>query len=298
MVAAAGDGGSLVTEIPFYKMTGSGNDFVMLDGRRTRADQWPGEQIRAICDRRNGVGADGLVILTPADPGAIRMQYWNADGSRAAMCGNAALCSGRLARSLAMVASDEFGLLTDSGRVQLRTLPEGEEAEINLPDILLPPEPIPEISLATGECWMSFLTVGVPHLVIRVENVDGVEPAIRGRTLRFHPALGPGGANVNFISRSPERASTWLIRTYERGVEQETLACGTGTVAAGIALAIHQEGELPLQFRSRGGLTLHVRAELHGSYASNIWLQGEGRMVFQGTWRPHRNIQQGQNLPR
>jgi diaminopimelate epimerase len=286
-----------VTEVPFYKMTGSGNDFVMLDGRRTRADQWPGDQIRAICDRRNGVGADGLVILTPADPGAVRMQYWNADGSPAAMCGNAALCSGRLARRLAMVASDEFRLLTDSGRVQIRTLREGEEAEISLPDIMLPPVPVPEISLAAGECWMSFLTVGVPHLVIRVENVDEVDPAARGRTLRSHPALGPGGANVNFISRSPKLAGTWLIRTYERGVEQETLACGTGTVAAGIALTSHQEDHLPLRFRSRGGPTLHVRADLHGSSATNTWLQGEGRMVFQGTWLLPRNTLQGHNLP-
>jgi diaminopimelate epimerase len=278
-----------VTEIPFYKMTGSGNDFVMLDGRHTRADQWPAGRIRAICDRRNGVGADGLVILTPADPDGVRMQYWNADGSLAAMCGNAALCSGRLALRLAMVSSSEFGLLTDTGRVQLRTLREGQEAEINLPDVLLARQPVPEISLAAGECWMSFLTVGVPHLVIRVQTVDQVDPAVRGRALRFHSALGPGGANVNFISCSPEDDDTWLIRTYERGVEQETLACGTGTVAAGIALAIHQEAHLPLRFRSRGGLTLQVRGDLVASSVTNIWLQGEGRMVFRGSWVPPSN---------
>jgi diaminopimelate epimerase len=297
VAAAAGAGGSFVTEVPFYKMTGSGNDFVMLDGRRTRADEWPGELIRAICDRRNGVGADGLVILTPADRGAVRMQYWNADGSRAAMCGNAALCSGRLARRLAMVSFDEFDLLTDTGRVQLRTLPEGEQAEVKLPDVLLPPKPVPEISPSAGECWMSFLTVGVPHLVIRVEDVDEVDPAVRGRMLRSHPALGPGGANVNFISRSSERDSPWLIRTYERGVEQETLACGTGTVAAAIALAVHQEDGLPLRFRSRGGLPLVVRSDLLGSSATNVWLQGEGRMIFQGTWLRSPNLLQGKTLP-
>ena len=285
-----------MTEVRFYKMTGSGNDFVMLDGRLTHSDQWPAERIRAICDRRNGVGADGLVILTPVSPDGVQMQYWNADGSRAAMCGNAALCSGRLARRLAMASSDAFALLTDTGQVQLHILPEREEAEINLPDVLLAREPVPEIGLAAGECWFSFLTVGVPHLVIRVEKLDQVEPVIRGRELRSDPALGPEGSNVNFISRSPEGDGTWLIRTYERGVEQETLACGTGTVAAGIALAIHQEADLPVRFRSRGGLTLHVRGDFMGSYFSNIWLQGEGRLVFQGTWLPHRNTLQGNNI--
>ena len=296
MAAAAGAGASFVTEVRFYKMTGSGNDFVMLDGRDTGSDQWPAERIRAICDRRNGVGADGLVILSPGDPAGVRMQYWNADGSRAAMCGNAALCSGRLARRLAMASCDEFALLTDSGQVQLHILPEGEEAEINLPDVLLAPAPVPGISLAAGECWISFLTVGVPHLVVRVEKVDQVDPALRGRALRSHPALGAGGANVNFISPSQEGDGAWVIRTYERGVEQETLACGTGTVAAGIALAIHQEAHLPVAFRSRGGLTLQVRGDLKGPYARKVWLQGEGRIVFQGTWLPHRNTLQGNNI--
>lgn len=265
----------------FYKMTGSGNDFVMLDGRTTTPKDWPTARIKTICDRRNGVGADGLVILAPSSAGVVRMRYWNSDGSPGAMCGNAALCSGRLAVALKMVASGEFCLLTDAGTVQVRAAPQTNHTEIRLPDFLIPAEP-PEIRLARGESWMAFLTVGVPHLVIRVDDVEAVDVLNRGGVLRSDPILGPEGANVNFISRSPGSAGPWFIRTYERGVEGETLACGTGTVAAGVALAYRGDERLPIQFRSRGGLLLEVRADISDSAVSNVWLGGEGRLVFQG----------------
>ena len=111
--------GTAVRGTLFYKMTGSGNDFVMLDGRATSPDRWPPDRVRAICDRRNGVGADGLVILTPDTPGSVRMSYWNSDGSHGAMCGNAALCSGRLSVDLELVRPGEFCLLTDAGVVRV-----------------------------------------------------------------------------------------------------------------------------------------------------------------------------------
>jgi diaminopimelate epimerase len=265
----------------FYKMTGSGNDFVMLDGRMTTAEDWPTARIQAICDRRHGVGADGLVILAPTGAGVVRMRYWNSDGSPGAMCGNAALCSARLAVTLKMVASGEFCLLTDAGTVQVRAAPQTNHAEIRLPDFLIPAEPL-EIPRIGGESWMAFLTVGVPHLVLGVEDVEAVDVVKRGRALRSDPILGPEGANVNFISRSPDSLGPWSIRTYERGVEAETLACGTGTVAAGVALAYRGDERLPIKFRSRGGLLLEVRADISDSAISNVWLGGEGRLVFQG----------------
>ena len=267
----------------FYKMTGSGNDFVMLDGRSTVADQWPPAQVRAICDRRSGVGADGLVILSPSAPDSVRMTYWNSDGSHGALCGNAALCSGRLAVRLGMVPPGEFCLLTDAGAVRVRSLPSGDEAEINLPDFTAPVD-FPGAGLAAGERWIARVTVGVPHLVIRVEDVEAVDLPGRGRPLRFDPALGPAGANVNFVSPASSREQPWLIRTYERGVEAETLACGTGTVAAAAALASRGEARLPIRFRSRGGPELLVRAELHGSRATGVWLGGQGRFLFSGVW--------------
>lgn len=139
----------------FYKMSGSGNDFVILDGRATQVDSWTPESIRAVCDRRRGAGADGLVILTPSTAEAVRMSYWNSDGSRAAMCGNAALCSGRLAAYLEMVPAGEFCLLTDAGPVRVRSAPSTEVAEINLPDLELEPN-LPTASPGEGSAgWPS-----------------------------------------------------------------------------------------------------------------------------------------------
>jgi diaminopimelate epimerase len=263
-----------------YKMSGSGNDFVVLDGRFTEAAHWAAPRVRAICDRRSGVGADGLVVLTPATADSVRMEYWNADGSHGALCGNAALCSGRLAVALELVPPGEFCLLTDAGVVRVRAAPTGDVAEINLPDVDLPREHggIPAL---TGERWLSLGTVGVPHLVIRVDDIEAADVAGRGRLLRSHGSVGPEGANVNFVAPA---GGSWLIRTYERGVEGETLACGTGTVAAALALESRGEARLPLRFRSRGGPELTVRAQLEGSRATGVWLGGQGRLIFRGVW--------------
>lgn len=267
----------------FYKMTGSGNDFVMLDGRTTTPEHWPPDQVKAICDRRSGVGADGLVILTPSTSSAVRLTYWNSDGSHGALCGNATLCGGRLAVHLEFVPPGEFCLLTDAGVVRVNSPAQGDQAEINLPDFDLPREPS-ELPMGPGERWMALATVGVPHLVIRVEDVDAVDVTGRGRPLRFDPRVGPAGANVNFVGPGGGGSEPWLIRTYERGVEGETLACGTGTVAAGVALASRGEAKLPLRFQSRGGPALTVRATLEDSRATGVWLGGQGRLLFRGLW--------------
>jgi diaminopimelate epimerase len=267
----------------FYKMTGSGNDFVLLDGRSTTPEAWPGPRIAALCDRRDGVGADGLVILTPENDDGVRMTFFNADGSRAAMCGNAALCSTRLAAHLELGASAGMRLLTDAGVVETRCLDAPAQAEIHLPDALVP-KPAPQIQRAAGERAVWVGTVGVPHLVVLVDDVKPVDVVGRGRPLRFDPTGGPDGANVNFVSRPAEPDSPWLIRTFERGVEGETLACGTGTVAAALALAAHCGIELPLEFLSWGGQPLLVRSTLRGDLATDVWLGGQGRLVFRGVW--------------
>lgn len=265
-----------------YKMSGSGNDFVMLDARCVDPAQWTAERIAAVCQRRAGIGADGLVLLAPESAEDVRMTYWNADGSRAAMCGNAALCSARLAVYLEMVPPGELCLLTDAGAVPARAEKSGECAEIHLPDTRVP-GPVPGISRIRGEQWIGLATVGVPHLVIRVEDIEAVDVPGRGRELRHAPETGPAGANVNFIAPSAA-GGPWLIRTFERGVEGETLACGTGTVAAALALESRQEAGLPARFLTRGGPALDVRATVDGPCASNIWLGGQGRLVFRAIW--------------
>jgi len=266
-----------------YKMTGSGNDFVVLDGRAADPADWTPARVAQLCDRRTGVGGDGLVILSPETPDSVRMIYWNSDGSRAAMCGNAALCSARLAAFLELVEPGEMCLLTDAGVVQARSMPGSDRAEIRLPDFELAAA-LPDFERAPGERWMAFATVGVPHLVIGVDDIENIDLLGRGRTLRYDARLGAAGANVNFVAEPARPGAPWRIRTYERGVEGETLGCGTGTVASGVAVAARGWARLPATCASRGGEELLVRAELRGRQASEVWLGGQGKLVFRAVW--------------
>jgi diaminopimelate epimerase len=262
-----------------YKMTGSGNDFVFLDGRETALADWSTERIVAVCDRRTGVGADGLVLLEPEGPEQVRMHFYNSDGSRAAMCGNAALCSTRLSHHLGfLTANATMTLQTDAGGVRARCTSAPDGAEINLPACPMPVG-VAEIVPIEGESWVRFTTVGVPHLVVFVDDLEQIDLPRRGRELRYHAALGSAGANVNFVAQ-PALGAPWPIRTYERGVEGETLACGTGTVAAAIAITAMTDGTFPMAFISRGGFPLTVRATTSGDLARDVWLEGQGRLVF------------------
>jgi diaminopimelate epimerase len=266
----------------FHKVTGSGNDFVFLDGRETALDAWPAERIERICNRREGVGADGLVILEPAGESAVRMTYFNADGSRAGMCGNAALCSARLIQHLGLAPDSGVTLLTDTGPVETRCVGPGWMAELRLPDFRAPVDL--RLSLAPGERRMASVVVGVPHLVVLVDDARKVDVASRGRSLRQDPRFGAAGTNVNFVSRTDgDGDCPWRMRTYERGVEGETLACGTGTVAVAFSLAQWGENDLPVRIRSTGGRTYSVSGDLKDGWGIGPWLCGEGRLVFSGT---------------
>ena len=135
-----------------------------------------------------------------------------------------------------------------------------------------------------GERWLALGTVGVPHLIVRVEDIEAVDVLGRGKQLRWDPPARGGRGQCELRCRPVTPGQPWLIRTFERGVEGETLACGTGTVAAALALAARGEASLPLSLRSRGGPELTVRANLQGSRASDVWLGGQGRLVFRGVW--------------
>ncbi len=271
--------------LPVYKMTGSGNDFVMVDARVSTPADWTAEDMQAVCARGTGIGADGVVFVGPGSRGgAARMIYYNADGSHAAMCGNAALCSTTLAVHLALGTAEGLELETDAGTYRSRASEPGR-AELHLAPVE-PPAVVPRLELAPGERQAVLGRVGVPHLVVVVNDVDRVALMDRGRALRFDPALAPEGANINFISADgPAQDGTpvWRMRTYERGVEGETLACGTGAVAAGCAIQELGLGRLPIAIRSRSGRMLTVRAtKVSGGGYDDVWLAGEGRMVFRG----------------
>ncbi|MDH3289856.1 MAG: diaminopimelate epimerase [Gemmatimonadota bacterium] len=262
-----------------YKMTGSGNDFVLVDGRIAPPDLWDTAAIQAVCDRHLGVGADGLVILEPGmDRGKVRFHFFNQDGSRGAMCGNAALCATRLSAWLELAPSTGMVLDTDAGPVRSRCL-HGEEqrAELELP----PPSAIasPQIPLETGERSIRLVTVGVPHLVVQVEALRVANLMDRGRALRSHPECGAGGANVNFVG--PGASGGWGMRTFERGVEGETLACGTGAVAAAAVLRLTSKVDLPLDIQTASERTLTVSAQVtRDGILQRPRLAGEGRLVF------------------
>jgi len=267
-------------------MTGSGNDFVMVDARHTTPDQWSAEDIRAVCARGTGVGADGLVFVGPGTRAdSIRMIYFNSDGSRAAMCGNAALCSTRLAVRLGLGRPQGMTLETDAGVYDSRCTGPEERAELHLAPVP-PPSPVPGLILAAGEERAVLGTVGVPHLVVLVGDVSRVDVEARGRALRSNPCVGPAGANVNFLSRDGHDGgggAAWRMRTYERGVEAETLACGTGAVAAACALAEWALAEPPVTVWTWSGRPLAIRARRapEGLY-DDVWLEGEARLVVRG----------------
>ena len=265
-----------------YKMTGSGNDFVMVDGRASSPDDWGASDIQALCARGTGIGADGLVFVAPGSrPGAIRMIYFNSDGSRAALCGNAALCTTRLAAHIGLGNGSTLHLETDAGtyktqdrrRRWTRRAPLGTRRRARV---------VPRLRVQAGEERAVLCIVGVPHLVVLVANVDEVDVALRGKALRSDPSVGPEGANVNFVSPgvAPQE---WRIRTFERGVEAETLACGTGAVAAGCALEHWGQAQLPVTLLTQSGRGLVVKAQKEASGAyDDVWLVGEAQMVFRG----------------
>lgn len=261
-----------------YKMSGSGNDFVFADGRSAPVASWSPDRIQAVCDRHRGLGADGLVVVEPgSEKNAIRFHFFNNDGSRAAMCGNGALCATRIAARLELADPAGMVLETDAGTYRSRCLDgAGERAELTLGDLAA--GSCPGVRLAAGEDEGYLLSVGVPHLVVLVDDVAKVRLGERGRALRTDPTLGPGGANVNFLSQGSQG---WCMRTYERGVEGETLACGTGAVAAASVLALTGRSALPLELQTASGRFLGVSGDAQmGRGVRRAGLIGEGRLVF------------------
>jgi diaminopimelate epimerase len=261
-------------------MSGSGNDFVVIDARGAGPGALEDPRaIRRICARGTGVGADGIVFLEPSTRATIRLTYLNADGSRAAFCGNATLCGTRLGFELGMARNGALSIETDEGVVQARM--RGSNPEIDLEPVMDVRGTVDGIPLTAGETHLGFAQVGVPHVVIRCADSRLVDVVGRGRPLRSHSAF-PQGANVNFVSEAAGSAG-WSMRTYERGVEAETLACGSGAVAVAILLATWGEADPaePIRIQSRSGLPLSIRLQRSG----DRWLpslSGEGRIVFRG----------------
>ena len=262
--------------LPFYKMSGSGNDFVVVDVRESGDPQLEEPaSIQRICARGTGVGADGIVLLAPEAGVDFRMIYYNADGTRASMCGNAALCCTRLFAELSGAGGHPIVFETDSGRISARL--RNGEPEIDLAPVETVRTEL-DLARAAGEERIGFALAGVPHVTALVPDVDGADVIGRGRAIRTARELMPAGANANFVSG---RRGEWRIRTYERGVEGETLACGTGAVASAILIESWGLDASPIRLSTRSGrrLTVTLRRDA-GRWLPS--LAGEGRIVFRG----------------
>ncbi len=274
----------------FWKMSGSGNDFLFFDARGIGAAADPLEtpaEIVSLCRAHLGVGADGIVLIVDADAALFGIRYYNADGSRATLCGNASLCAAQSAVMLGLVTREQmFHFMSDAGLIEASIDHEGAASVRLAPVTAL--EATAAETCAAGELRIGFAVVGVPHLVVLVHDLGAIDVAGRGEALRYGSERAPAGANVNFVSPA-SGSGDWLIRTYERGVEAETYACGTGAVASAACLRAWDmaPGVAPIRLRTASDRVLTVRlpADDDGGWSE---LAGEGRVVFRGVLQDYR----------
>lgn len=264
-------------KLRFTKMSGAGNDFVCLDNRR-KTLRLTKKQIAALCHRQFGVGADGILVVEPGDAKHdFRMRYYNADGGEADMCGNGARCFARYAQRAARVRKPSIAFRTGAGTVTGEFL--GEEVRVGL----TPPKDEVlgrKVKTSAGTLTVHSLNTGVPHAVVFVEDVEKTDIQKLGSELRWHAAFQPKGTNVNFVQRLGGRRLR--VRTYERGVEGETLACGTGVTACALIAARVDGLRSPVQIRVQGGDLLQVHFELKDGAFTHVRLQGPADFVFEG----------------
>jgi diaminopimelate epimerase len=261
----------------FSKMNGAGNDFVMIDNRVGDLRLAP-DQIARICDRHRGVGADGVLVLERATNGAdFRMRYYNADGGEAEMCGNGARCFARYASHVAG-PREKLSFETPAGVIGATLQGELVRLQLSDPKDLRLGITIPR---PEGEIAAHFINTGVPHVVVLVNELEAMDVRGLGSAIRRHELFAPKGANANFLKERGERQIA--IRTYERGVEDETLACGTGVVASALIFAALKNVSGPIGVLVRGGNELQVGFDKAGDQFRNVTLTGPADFVFEGT---------------
>ena len=263
--------------LEFTKMNGAGNDFVVVDNR-DNSIQLSKDQIEKICDRNRGVGADGFLAVEPAQNGAdFRMRYYNADGGEAEMCGNGARCFGRFANQLQGGGAEKITFETIAGVIEATF--EGENVRIQLSEPF-DLELNADIELDGKPTKVHSVNTGVPHAVVIVEDLATVDIRPEGAAVRNHDHFAPKGTNANFMMALG--ADSIAIRTYERGVEDETLACGTGMVANAIIHNQLTNAQPPIKVRVAGGDDLLVDFERDGDSYKNVTLTGPADFVFEG----------------
>ena len=250
--------------LKFDKYQGAGNDFVIinnLDGMLNLS----GEQIARLCDRRFGIGADGLILVEKSDEVDFAMKFYNSDGKTASMCGNGGRCIAKYAFNN-KIASKTMKFIAEDGIHEAEII-DSENVRIKMIDVS-------EVKVFDDGMWTN---TGVPHFVKFVDDIDKVDIATEGRKLADDKRFAPERTNVNFT----DNANGFRLRTYERGVEGETLACGTGTVATALCINTKNSIHSPIALNAKGGL-LKVYFEKKENGYENIWLEGPAVKVFEG----------------
>ena len=267
------------TSVPFYKMQGCGNDFVVIDNREAKvAEADMTTWAEKVCARAFGVYADGIFFLEETDDDALdyRWHFYNSDGSRAEMCGNASRCAGKLAHAIGLAPAEHtFG--SDAGPIKASVLLDGPDAG-RVKVQLTPPlgvETDITLDIDGKPLTVHFADTGVPHVVVFVDDVQALDVVDLGAKIRYHDHFAPAGTNVNFAQVKDD--ATMLLRTYERGVEGETYACGTGAAATQLlANKLGLTGDhADLTTTSGEVLTIFLEDE-------NVFLQGAAELTFKG----------------
>ncbi len=262
-------------KINFTKMMASGNDFVVIDncqkGARLQGYQ---SLARSICNRKYGIGADGLLVLEKSRVADIRMRIFNPDGSEAQMCGNGARC-------VALYVKSKIKIETKAGVIESEIKKDNVKIKLTEPKQIKLDIPI---KLNYRKLKVNFINTGVPHTVVFVEGLEKIEVLGLGRQLRYHQKFSPQGTNVDFVEVLSDKAIK--IRTYERGVEEETLACGTGAVAAALltSLKINLFRQNKINVQTRSGEILRVYFRKINKKFTDVWLEGKARIVYKGVY--------------
>lgn len=252
--------------LPFFKYQGTGNDFILIDNRE-KSISLSTEQINLLCDRRFGVGADGLMLLEPGEGVDFKMVYYNADGNESTMCGNGGRCIAAFARKLGIVHDHAEFIAIDG--VHEAWIEGDEYVKLQMTDV----------NEMDNREDHSILNTGSPHYVKWVNDIENTNVFDEGRSIRNKSEFQPKGINVNFAQREEDRI---LVRTYERGVEDETLSCGTGVTAVAIASVKNKTGDFFIDIETPGGLLNVSFHKDHSKNAANILLSGAVSFIFEG----------------
>jgi diaminopimelate epimerase len=255
-------------QIEFYKYQGTGNDFIIMDNRDKRYDSLTRQQVAFLCDRRCGIGADGLMLLNTHPDYDFEMKYYNSDGRESTMCGNGGRCLTQFAYDIG-IDKTSFSFLAVDGP---------HEANINEKVVALKMNDVNQVRHDHGDY---ILNTGSPHYIQFTNDVMHLDVYKKGKEIRHNKEFEKEGINVNFVEQT-ELTDRIIVRTYERGVEDETFSCGTGVTAAALVSAHNDSGFNRVEVKTKGGL-LSVEYEKKGDTFKNIWLSGPAVKVFSGT---------------